>query len=295
MSVVSYREVLPRTFQHRLGEPPRASTKWVITVSQPVSTQTALDAIGIYHGTAHPEYAYLYCTDAQVSEPDRHHVEIQYTFEVPPGNDQQLQPNPLARPDVWQFTTGGAQVPALTYYNGSGNGDRRPLVNGANDIIEGLVTLEAEVRLTISGNRATFPSAVAAAVTNAVNDGPFLWGGAHTWQCSGITGSQASEVVNGLVVNYWQVGAELTFRASGHNLILPHVGLSCFRVRPPSTSPEYLPCIVNDDKGWPQRATVPQALNSDGTQKAAGTAPDLLTRRIYPEVNFTTYFGVRPF
>lgn len=292
MSVVSYREVLPRTFQHRLGEPPRAGTKWVLTVSQPVSTQTALDTIGIYHGTSHPEYAYLICTDAQVTEPDRHHVEIQYTFEVPAvagGDPSTFQPNPLARPDVWQFTTGGAQVPALTYYNGSGNGDLRPLVNAANDIIEGLTTLEAEVRLTISGNRATFPSAVAAAVTNAVNDGPFLWGGAHTWQCSGITGSQASEVVNGLVVNYWQVGAELTFRASGHNLILPHVGFHYV------SGSSKKPVTVIGDDGLPRRATVPQALNSDGTQKAAGTAPDLLTRRIYPEVNFTTYFGVPPF
>lgn len=291
MSVVSYREVLPRTFQHRLGEPPRAGTKWVITVSEPVSTQTALDAIGIYHGTSHPEYAYLICTDAQVSEPDRHHIEVQYTFEVPPagGDLVTFQPNPLARPDVWQFTTGGAQVPALTYYNGTGNGDRRPLVNAANDIIEGLTTLEAEVRLTISGNRATFPSAVAAAVTNAVNDGPFLWGGAHTWQCSGITGSQASEVVNGLVVNYWQVGAELTFRASGHNLLLPHVGLNQL------VSGSQKPVTVIGDHGLPLRAATPQPLNSDGTQKTSGSMPDILTRRIYPEVNFTAYFGVPPF
>lgn len=291
MSVVSYREVLPRTFQHRLGEPPRAGTKWVITVSQPVSTQTALDTIGIYHGTSHPEYAYLICTDAQVTEPDRHHVEVQYTFEVPPagGDLVTFQPNPLARPDVWQFTTGGAQVPALTYYHGTGNGDRRPLVNAANDIIEGLTTLEAEVRLTISGNRATFPSAVAAAVTNAVNDSQFLWGAAHTWQCSGITGSQASEVVNGLVVNYWQVGAELTFRASGHDLLLPHVGFHYL------SGSSKKPVTVTGDDGLPRRATVPQPLNSDGTQKAAGSAPDILTRRIFAEVNFTTYFGVPPF
>ena len=33
MSVVSYREVLPRTFSHKLGEPPRAGTRWVITVT----------------------------------------------------------------------------------------------------------------------------------------------------------------------------------------------------------------------------------------------------------------------
>jgi hypothetical protein len=43
------------------------------------------------------------------------------------------------------------------------------------------------------------------------------------------------------------------------------------------------------------RASTPQPLNTNGTQKSAGSAPDILTRRIYPEINFTTYFGVPPF
>ena len=171
MSVVSYREILPRTYSHKLGEAPRGTSKWAITVSQPIGHQTAIDTVGIYHGTVHPEYAYLVCTDASVTETDRHHVEISYTWEVPEaGQELGFQPNPIARADVWSFSTGGAQVPALTYYNGTGNGDRRPLVNAANDYFEGLTRLEAEVRLTISGNRATFPSSVAASVTNAVND-----------------------------------------------------------------------------------------------------------------------------
>ena len=290
MSVVSYREVLPRTFQHRLGEPPRAGTKWAITVSEPISHQTAINAIGILHGTAHPEYSYLVCTDAQVTEPDRHHVEIAYTFEVaPPGSEGGLQPNPLARADVWEFSTGGSQVPCLTYYEGSGNGDQRPLVNSANDYFEGLTVNEGEVRLTISGNRPTFPAAVASAVTNAVNSGPFLFGAAHQWCCAGITGRQASEVVNGLVVNYWQVGAELVYRRSGHDLLLPDVGWHYV-----SASKKYPVTVVGDD-GLTYRASAPQPLETDGTQKSAGSAPDILTRRVYPEVNFTTYFGVPPF
>jgi len=290
MSVVSYREVLPRTFSHKLGEPPRAGTKWVITVSEPISHQTAIDTIGIVHGSAHPEYAYLVCTDAQVNELDRHHVEIAYSYEVPPpGAEFGFQPNPLARPDVWSFSTGGAEVPAVRYYNGSGNGDIKSLVNSAGDMFEGVTALEAEVRLTISGNRATFPSATAAAVTNAVNDGTFLWGAAHTWQCSGITGSQASEVVNGLLVNYWQVGAELVFRASGHSLRLPDVGFNYL------DGSSKKPVTVTGPAGLAVAATAPQPLNSNGTQKSAGSAPDILTRRVYPEVNFTAYFGVPPF
>jgi hypothetical protein len=290
MSVVSYREILPRTYSHKLGEAPRGTSKWAITVSQPIGHQTAIDTVGIYHGTVHPEYAYLVCTDASVTETDRHHVEISYTWEVPEaGQELGFQPNPIARADVWSFSTGGAQVPALTYYNGTGNGDRRPLVNAADDYFEGLTRLEAEVRLTISGNRATFPSSVAASVTNAVNDGAFLFGTAHQWFCGGITGSQASEVVNGQVVNYWQVGVELVYRQSGHDLLLPHVGWHY------DASNVKYPVLVKDSDGTDVRASTPQPLNTNGTQKSAGSAPDILTRRIYPEINFTTYFGVPPF
>jgi hypothetical protein len=292
MSVVSYREILPRTYSHKLGEAPRGTSKWAITVSQPIGHQTAIDTVGIYHGTVHPEYAYLVCTDASVTETDRHHVEISYTWEVPEaGQELGFQPNPIARADVWSFSTGGAQVPALTYYNGTGNGDRRPLVNAANDYFEGLTRLEAEVRLTISGNRATFPSSVAASVTNAVNDGAFLFGTAHQWFCGGITGAQASEVVNGQVVNYWQVGVELVYRQSGHDLLLPHVGFHKL-----DATDGKVPCTVYDSVGKQLvAASVPQPLNSDGTQKLLSSAPDILTRRIYPEINFTTYFGVPPF
>jgi len=293
MSVVSYREILPRTYSHKLGEAPRGTSKWAITVTEPIGHQTAIDTVGIYHGTVHPEYAYLVCTDASVTETDRHHVEISYTWEVPEaGQELGFQPNPIARADVWSFSTGGAQVPALTYYNGTGNGDRRPLVNAANDYFEGLTRLEAEVRLTISGNRATFPSSVAASVTNAVNDSAFLFGAAHQWFCGGITGAQASEVVNGQVVNYWQVGVELVYRQSGHDLLLPHVGFHQL-----DATDGKVPCTVYDSVGKQMvAASVPQPLNSDGTQKLIySSAPDILTRRIYPEINFTTYFGVPPF
>jgi hypothetical protein len=190
---------------------------------------------------------------------------------------------------VWEFTTGGSQVPCLVYYEGSGNNTPMPLTNGANDYFEGLTVNEGEVRLTISGNRPTFPASLAAAVTNSVNTGAFLFGTAHQWFCAGISGRQSSEVVNGLVVNYWQVGAELVYRRSGHDLLLPHVGWHYY-----SGSSKKPVTVVGDD-GLTYRASSPQPLNTDGTQKTSSVAPDILTRRIYPEVNFTTYFGTPPF
>ena len=296
MAVVSYREVLPRTFAHKLGEAPTAQTKWVVTVSAPVNHQTIINAVGILHGTPHPEYSYLYCTNASLTETDKFHAEVVYSFELPKGSDPQLlNPNPLTRPDVWSFSSGGAQVPALVYYHGSGNGDRRPLTNAAGDYFEGLTTAEAEVRASIAGNRAVYPGALAAAVTNAINDGAFLWGAKHTWQCAGISAQQASEVVNGVQLNYWQVTAELVYRASGHNLLLPHIG---YHYVTSSGGQKFRAFVRDPTTGQDVPSSTPQPLTTTGSLKYTGGTsgvPDILERRVFPEVNFSTYFGVPPF
>ncbi len=92
------------------------------------------------------------------------------------------------------------------------------------------------------------------------------------------------------VVNYWQVGAELVYRRSGHDLLLPHIGWHRY-----DALGSKVPVTVEGEDGLTYRASSPQPLNTDGTQKYASSAPDILTRRIYPEVNFTTYFGTPPF
>jgi hypothetical protein len=45
-------------------------------------------------------------------------------------------------------------------------------------------------------------------------------------------------------------------------------------------------------------ASTPQALNEDGTQKfppgVPQGVPDILVRRVFPEINFAPYFGFPP-
>lgn len=294
MSVVSYRELVGRTFQHRFGESPTAEIQYAVTLDDPATShQEMLNAVGIFHGSYHPEYNYLRCTEGSVSEgdPDPWHATISYRYEVPQRGNQEWEPNPLARPDVWSFSTGGAQVPALVYYEGAGNSNVQPLVNGAGDFFEGLTTEEAEVRASISGNRPTFPLALAAAVTNALNNAPYLGGAIHTWKCGGISAQQATEVVNDIELNFWNVTVELVYRQSGWPMLLPHVGWHYL-----DGSDKKL-CYVNDDEGNQVAAAFPQPLNTDGTLKypGAGGIPDILTRRLNPSVDFSTYFGVPPF
>lgn len=292
MAVISYREVLPRTFSHKFGESPTAEMRFVVTVDEPTSTQTLINAVGYLHGSPHPEYSYLRMLDASVNEQDRQHAELSLRFELP--KQENLDPSPLARPDVWSFSTGGAQVPALAYFHGTGNSDIRPLVNAAGDYIEGLTTAEAEVRATISGNRAAFPLAMAAGVTNAVNASPYLGGAAYTWQCAGITGQQASEVVNSIEVRYWQVSVELIYRASGYVSKIPHVGFHYI-----DGTKKRRAWVYDGEPGQSEKvdATTPQPLTESGDLKYPGAngVPEQLQRRLHPAVEFAGYFGVPPF
>jgi hypothetical protein len=288
MAVIASREVIPRTFSHKFGESPTAERKFVVTVDAPTQTQDVIGAVGIVHGTSHPEFAYLLMLDASVTETDRHHVEVTCRYEVPKQED--LDPNPLARPDVWSFSTGGAQVPALTYYHGTGNADRRPLVNAAGDFFEGLQAVESEVRATIAGNRAAFPLADAAAVTNTVNSSTYLGGGAHTWLCAGISGSAQTEVVNDEELRFWSITVELVYRRSGHNLLLPNVGWHFL-----DGGQKKRVWVRDPDTGEKVASGSPRALTNVGALKGEGDLPDILERRIYPAVNFSSYFGTPPF
>lgn len=288
MAVISYREVIPRTAAHKFGEAPTAERKYIVTVDEPTPTLTLVNAVGIYHTSPHPEFPYLRCLNIAVSEPDRHHAEITYSYELP--KQEELDPNPLARPDVWSFSTGGAQVPAMVYYSGTGNSTKKPLQNSAKDYFEGLTTLEAEVRASISGNRSSFPLAQAAAVTNSVNDSSYLGGAAHSWLCAGISGQQATEVVNDVEVRYWQITVELVYRASGHDLLLPNVGWNYVEGGEKKRA-----WVIDAETGEKVAAAAPRALTAAGGLKAGDQEPEILTRRVYPEADFSSYFGTPPF
>lgn len=290
MGVVAFREVVPRTMTQRFGESPTAERKFVVTVDSPVGSTTAASAVGISLGSPHPEFSFLKCTELNATEQDRYHVEITCRYEA--QKNENTDPNPLARPDVWSFSVGGAKVPALAYYHGSGNNDIRPLVNAAGDFIEGLESVEAEVRATINGNRATFPLGVAAQVTNAINSSPYLGGAQYTWQCAGISGQQATEVVNEQEIRYYQISVELVYRASGWVTKIPHVGWHYLE----AGKKRKAWCWSNDGSEK-EDARAPQPLTENGALKFPGGEgnPDQLLRRQFPAVDFSGYFGTPPF
>jgi hypothetical protein len=290
MAVLSWREVMPRTFQQRFGESPTAERKFVVTLDEPTPTQTIISAVGILFGALHPEYPYLRMLDGSINETDRQHAEVTYRYELP--QQQDLDPNPLARPDVWSFSIGGAQVPALFYFHGNGNDDVRPLVTAAGDFIEGLTATEAEVRASISSNRPTFDLVLASNIANGINGSAYLGGPPFTWQCAGISGNQAAEVVNDVEIRYWQISVELVFRRSGWVMQIPHVGWHFIE-----GNKKRRVWAWNEDGSEKIDAAAPQPLTENGGLKYPGAdgVPDQLLRRTFPVIDFSQYFGTPPF
>lgn len=295
MAVVGYREI-GRSFSHRFGESPTAQIRVAFDLDAPTNTQDIIAAGGYLHGTAHPEYGYMLCVDGQVTESSAYKAEAVYSFATPAVGTGGFVASPLSRPDVWSFSTSGLSVPTFRYYNGSGNGDIKPLVNSAGDIIEGAQAIEGELRATVSGNRAAFPLATAVAVTGCVNSDAYAGAQPHRWLCNGISAQKTTEVVNGQQVTYWQVTAELSYKASGYNLYLPNVG---WNYKGGSGSePKKERCYVFMD-GEKVASSSVMALNEDGSIRfnndfTGSGAPTILERRVNPAVAFATYFGTPP-
>ena len=132
MAVVSTRE-LGRSFSHRFGESPTAQIRIAFLLDGATTTQSIIGSGGYVHGTPHPEYSYMLCTDGQVTESSAYQAEAVYSFATPAVGTAGFEASPLARDDVWSFSTGGLSVPTFRYYNGTGNADIKPLINSAGD------------------------------------------------------------------------------------------------------------------------------------------------------------------
>ena len=287
MAVLSLREVLPRVSSHRFGENPSATMKFVCTLDGPTSHLDIISAIGYSFGSPYPD-GLLVCLEVNISEPDYFHAEVEYNFGIPDRDDQGFVENPLERPDVWSYTASTSTIPAETYYEGTGNTQIKPLTNTAGEQLFGVTTQTGELKVQITGNRATFDAALATSVVGCVNSDAYLGANPYTWQCNGISGKRASETVGDVVVWYWEVSVSLTYRARGWQAYLLNVGMN---VR--DSSGRLAPATVTSESGAKVRASMPVALAPNGQQYPdPSPEPDVLVRRLHPAVAFVPLFGV---
>lgn len=286
MSVHSWRE-LGRVVTHQIGASPEFQRRFVATLNDPnTSAATVVAAIGCALGTAHPELAVASCYDLAVNEQyegNRYWVEVVAKYNIPEQDDQDLLP--WQRPDIWKFQTQGVAVPALYYYDGT---TQKPMVNSAGDYIEGVTVDEAQQKVTIQGNRQAFPSALAAAITNCVNDGSYLGFAQDCVKVQGISGERVVEVINDVERPYWKITSELLCRQTGWNLLIPDVGFNFIQAGVRKRA------FVQGPDGEDIASANPVPLNGSGGMVAAGTLPTILTRRVYKRITMGTYFGTPP-
>jgi hypothetical protein len=282
MGIVNVTELAQVSASRKFGEAPVFQRQFVVEVDSPTTTQSAiLVASNVPFLAPHPEASYCKALNASVSNYNgsRWHYLVTWDYELP--KQQNVDPNPLARADIWKWSTGGLQVPSLYYYEGD---TLEPLQNSANDFFEGVTTDISTLQASISGNRATFDYGLATTVTNAINSSPYLGAPPYTWKCSGIAATPAVEVVNESEIRYWQVEVTLEYRPDGWELQLPNIGWNYLE----GSTKERVYVIDSQSKERVPSSN-PQPLNTDGT--LATGAPTILKRRVHKAVNFQQYFG----
>lgn len=280
---------MPRSVTHLLGSSPEFTRTFTVTQEAPLaSAATVVAACGVTHGSGHPEFNKAKCYNVEVAEAAEENslvANVIAKYRIPDVEDPDLLP--WQRPDVWKFQTQGVSVPALYYWDGN---TQKPMTNSAGDYIEGVTVDEAQQKVTIESNRQAFPSALAAAVTNCVNDGTYLGFAQDCVKVQGIRGEPATEMVNDQEVRYWKITSELLCRQTGWNLLIPDVGFNfieggerkrAFVLGPPPDEAELA-------------SANPVALNGSGGLQPAGTLPAILTRRVYRRITMGTYFGTPP-
>lgn len=287
MAVVSLREVLPRTSEHKFGSTPSSVMKFVCTLDGPTTHTEMHTAIGYTFGSTHPEWPFMVCLAVNVNEPDYFHSEVEFTFGIPETKNQEVEENPLARLDVWSFSSGMSVVPVTYHYDGTGNATFKPASNTAGDPLHGVSTQIGEMKATIKGNRQTFDMAIATQVTGSVNNAAYLGAPPYHWQCQGISANKVAEVVGGATLRYYEVSVALVFRQRGWQARPLNTGLQVL-----DSSGKKTPATVTLENGKKARASSPVALTATGGQKSDGLPPDALEWRVHPAYDFNTLFGV---
>lgn len=287
-SVSSTRELF-RTSIYEVNKVRQLTREWVCVLSDdalggtPITEAQIGAAVGIDLGSTHPvytDYRVRKITLTEGFEGSPYHVHVKAEYGVILANERLA---PTSRSSVWEFESAPGEVPALNYYD---NATLKPLTNSAYDYFPGLVTQESTVVAKVTKNWSSFPSTWFLS-QNCVNDAEYLGCPTHTMKVQRVSVSQTQEEYGGTVVSYWAATAELHYRQSGHNLQLPDIG---FNFIDGGQKRRAMVFDFNNDE-W---VASPNPVGLNGSGGLTLGVPEILNRRVNPQVNFTTLFGNPP-
>lgn len=227
-TILGSREIIPRSYEHRLGGSPTASRTFVVTVDEPVPSSQIVTALNIQHGTPHPDHNNLTCDGFTIEEQDRQHVQATFTYSVPEAETEDPSQPPWAQPDQWTFSSSNASVACTEHYPfnlpaGQENVGH-PLTNTAGDVIVGISKAESELKITITGSRLELELSDLKKYVNCINESEWAGFPMHTVQFVGFSASPEKIEFDGESVNFWRISVDLVYRSSTHNIFLPNVG-----------------------------------------------------------------------
>lgn len=293
MGIASAHE-LARTWENEIGIPQRAVRRWAVVLedntlqNNPLTETELLTYLGLDgFGNAHPTLDHLGLRKITLTErfgDSPYHVEAVAEYGVITDNEYL---NPEQRKADWTFEAQQGQVPALFYYNGSGNGDKRPLVNAAYDFFEGLTTEESLVRFTVTKNFWPFPEEYLQ-LNNYVNSDEYMGCAAGTLKCIGVSSDYTKEFWSGIFYQFWATKIIVQYRESGWALQLPNVGWNYL-----GDGQKRRAMVFDFENGEWVASPNPVPLTSQG-ELLLGSAPDILLRRVNPEANFRNLLGKPP-
>ncbi len=280
-------EIHPRTFNRRFGEKPSASRSFIDTPD--AYDHEPLPVIG----QPHPEFATLICitVNKTTGGDDPRTIKYQCSYEPAPSCEQ--EPNPVDRCDRWAVTLSSSTVPCTTHLIDDGAGlVEKPLLNTAGEPISNVKKRNADVRMAVQGNRASFPLQTVLANVNKVNSDTWASGASGTWLCSGASATQETEIVENLAVDFWSVSFEFLYRPSGWTIPVQNVGMNYLRSDTNGKRYLYRVSVRAPDNSL-TAAPTPQPLNDDGTLKTTGE-PTIRQIAVYNYIDFNVAFGEPP-
>jgi hypothetical protein len=283
MSVIAWREVIDgRGATQKFAENVKVKRTFIATVDDPTTPVSEINnSIGIDWLAPHPEFPAVYVTDMSCqNDGDPLHYKVEFTYDLIKPEDRAAMP--WSREVKFSFAGSTTTAPAIVHYN-DGFSSPKLIVNTAGDPLEGAEKEHAEWRISITGNRQSFPKSMAMAYINTVNSDSWSGFPPGTIKCQAISGQREVEQVDNAEVAYWQVSVELAYRPEGWALKLWDVGYNEIKSGGRQKILDKLKEPVSE----------PVAL-SNGVAKSPGSPPDMLTFKVYREAAFSGVFSQLP-
>jgi hypothetical protein len=291
MAVVSSSETTKGTgVTGRFGESFIFTRRWKVRVDDPFTSRTLIArAPGIGYGAAHPDFSNHKAMEFEASDDDDSGLwwTVSVRYYIPPKVSTPDTTTNLPK-DVWNASGTTATGPVWL------DKDGHWVVNSASDPLEGLEREYTEFSWTLTKSYSDDSwKAAAKTCSGAVNSATWDGAAVRSVKCSFRSAQRKELAYSTSTVNatipYTETVWEFAYRPETWDFRVWDVGFNQLvnSSGTPSSSGTYKAAILGLE-GRPVKQPAPLG---NGVALSPGATLNYLTFRVYPEVDFSTYFG----